>query len=178
MPYFPVSPTNMCKVVDLSTAMPTKAAPQWQPTCATTHLTVAATKLWQAFRSATPATDFIVAFQSLGCRYLVLGLSAEPCAHQSDVTGVQFDIRTGAVLRSSEQLVDFASDAAYTVEWQAYDELVVRVQLDAETRTLHYFVNGRATGVSLRNVPDACVYPAVALRGAALDASVTELTLQ
>ncbi|EQC35250.1 hypothetical protein SDRG_07478 [Saprolegnia diclina VS20] len=174
------NPPNNSQVVDLSSAVPTKAAAQWQPTSptATTQLTVAATKQWQAFRSATPSTDYTVEFQSLGCRYLVLGLSAEPCARQSDVIGVQFDIRTGAVLRSSEQLVDFASDAAYSVEWQANDELVVHVQLNAKTRALSYFVNGRAIGVTLRNMPAACVYPAVALRGAALDASVTELTLR
>ncbi|KDO22418.1 hypothetical protein SPRG_12698 [Saprolegnia parasitica CBS 223.65] len=138
---------------------------------------IIASRHWQTCRGASPTLTYSMQFEAIGCRHIVLGVSGQRCSGLADVVGIDFDVRTGAVLWSSERNVHYETDAAYTYEWGASDAHIVTVKHDVSARELGFFMNGASMGIVLRDVPESCAYPAMALRGALQPGATTIVRL-
>ncbi|OQR89983.1 hypothetical protein ACHHYP_05900 [Achlya hypogyna] len=152
---------------DLAAAAPhLKPSPSlWSSPSQSKEVVFSSSRHWQTCRGVSHAAEFSIAFKAVGCRHIVLGMAGSSCQQLSDVFGIDFDVRTGAVLWSSERDVLYESDAAYAYEWGTCDEHVVTVRLDKDAAEMHFFMNEKPMGLVLRNVPEHCEYPAIAIRG-------------
>ncbi|OQR81775.1 hypothetical protein THRCLA_11418 [Thraustotheca clavata] len=115
---------------------------------------------WQTYQSTTPTLTYSISFNSINCQRLRIGMSS--LYQPRNVFGLEINVRTGAVLWSSERNVRYDNDAAYVC-----DDLqqVLSVQHNLNNHEMHFKMNGKSMGFVLRDVPEECIYPTVAAIG-------------